>query len=283
MSTRELLRLPQGPVDLRDLPTGATPGFAGDKVAGKAALRGLGPELAELQQRLFAARHAEGDRVLLVLQGMDTSGKGGVLKKVVGLLDPHGVRTTAFGVPTEDERAEHWLARVRRALPGPGLVGAFDRSHYEDLLVPRVQGELDDAALDARVAEVVAFEADLVASGTRLVKVFLHLSPQEQRERLLARLDDPAKRWKFDPADLDARARWDDYRTAYERVLAATGAAAPWYVVPADRKWFRSLAVARLLLEELQELDPHWPEPTYDVDEQRRRLLAERRPGEGTP
>lgn len=274
-STRDLLRLPQGPVDLRSLPTGTTPGFAGDKEAGKAALAGLGPELAELQQRLFAGRHVRPARLLLVLQGMDTSGKGGVLKKVVGLLDPHGVRTTAFGVPTEAERAEHRLARIRRALPGPGLVGAFDRSHYEDLLVPRVLGEIDDDEVDARAREVVAFERELVEGGTRLVKVFLHLSPDEQRARLLARLDDPTKRWKFDPSDLDARARWTDYRSAYERVLAATGEAAPWYVVPADRKWFRSLAVGRLLLEELQDLDPRWPSLDYDVEEQRRRLLEE--------
>jgi PPK2 family polyphosphate:nucleotide phosphotransferase len=214
--------------------------------------------------------------VLLVLQGMDTSGKGGVVRHVVGAVQPQGVAVTSFKRPTPEELKHGFLWRVRRAVPGPGMLGVFDRSHYEDVLVGRVRELATPAVIERRYREIVRFESQLADDGVTVVKVFLHLSPWEQKQRLLARLDDSAKRWKFDPSDLDDRELWPAYQRAYETVLERTSTdAAPWYVVPADRKWYRNWAVGRLLLETLLELDPRLPEPTYDVAEQRDRLIEE--------
>jgi PPK2 family polyphosphate:nucleotide phosphotransferase len=275
----ELLRLTPGPVDLGAMPTDATPGFDGDKAAGKRALAELGPELADLQERLFAEGvrpRPPGRSVLLVLQGMDTSGKGGVLRHAVGLVDPQGVRITSFKAPTPEELAHDFLWRIRRALPGPGQLGVFDRSHYEDVLVGRVRGLASGAELERRYQQIVEFEADLVSAGTTVLKCVLHISPAEQRERLLARLDDPTKHWKYDPGDVDERLSWSAYREAYEVALERTGTeAAPWHVVPADRKWYRNLAVATLLRDTLVRMAPAWPEADFDVDRERRRLLEE--------
>jgi PPK2 family polyphosphate:nucleotide phosphotransferase len=214
--------------------------------------------------------------VLLVLQGMDTSGKGGVVRHVVGVVQPQGVQYTAFKRPTPEELRHGFLWRIRRALPGPGELGVFDRSHYEDVLAGQVRGLATPQEIERRYREILRFERELAADGVTILKVFLHLSPWEQKERLLARLDDSAKRWKFHPGDLDDRALWPAYQAAYETVLARTDTdAAPWYVVPADRKWYRNWAVGRLLLETLAELDPRLPEPTYDVAAQRDRLIEE--------
>ncbi len=271
------LRLPGGLVDLDDIETDAAPGFDDGKKAGKKALLELGPDLAELQERLFAEGKAGGNRsVLLVLQGMDTSGKGGTLRHTVGLMDPQGVRITSFKAPTEEERAHDFLWRIEKALPSPGIVGVFDRSHYEDVLIARVRELAPPDEIERRYRAIVDFEQRLVDSGTTVVKCMLHLSAAEQKERLLARLDDPAKHWKFNPGDIDERALWPAYREAYELALLRTHTdAAPWHVIPADKKWYRNLAVGTLLLDALRALDPQWPAADYDVAEQRARLEDE--------
>ncbi|AXB43457.1 PPK2 family polyphosphate kinase [Amycolatopsis albispora] len=268
MTAREVFRAVSGGLpDPGDRPAGPA-----KKSKALGELPELGAELDELQERLFA----ESDRrVLLVLQGMDTSGKGGTVRHVLGMVNPQGVRYQAFKKPTAAERRHHFLWRVRKALPDPGQIGVFDRSHYEDVLVPRVLGQLAGPELKQRYREINAFERELADTGTTLVKVFLHISPEEQLRRLRARLLDPAKRWKYTPADLEARERWHDYQRAYRGVLRQTStAAAPWYVVPADRKWYRNWAVATLLLETLRELAPAYPDPGYDVAAQLAELEA---------
>lgn len=272
-----LHRLASGPVDLSSISTDDTPGFDGGKKAGTAALTALGDELSDLQERLFAQRSAGSRRrVLLVLQGMDTSGKGGVLRHTVGLVDPQGVKITSFKAPTHEELEHHFLWRIRNALPPPGYVGVFDRSHYEDVLIARVHGLVEPETIERRYAEINDFEADLVKDGVVIVKCMLHISAAEQRQRLLARLDSADKYWKFNPGDIDERARWGEYRTAYEIALERTDTdVAPWYVVPSDRKWYRNLVIGRLLLDHLRGMDLRWPAADFDVDEQRRRLLEE--------
>jgi PPK2 family polyphosphate:nucleotide phosphotransferase len=275
--TPHLHRLPAGPVDLTSIETDETPGFTGDKSAGAQALQALGEELSDLQERLWAERTTGSHRrVLLVLQGMDTSGKGGVLRHTVGLVDPQGVTITSFKAPTDEERQHHFLWRIRKAVPAPGFIGVFDRSHYEDVLIVRVHGLADPETVERRYDEINDFEAGLAADGVVLLKCMLHISAQEQKERLLARLDSPDKHWKFNPADIDERERWGDYRTAYEIALERTNTEiAPWYVVPSDRKWYRNLVIGRLLLEHLRGLNLQWPAADFDVDAQRHRLLDE--------
>src|SRR3954451_20186704 len=272
-----LHRLPAGAVDLSAIPTDETPWFDGGKTKGKAALLALGDELSDLQERLWAERTTGSERrVLLVLQGMDTSGKGGVLRHTVGLVDPQGVKITSFKAPTDEERRHDFLWRVRHALPAPGYVGVFDRSHYEDVLIARVHGLATPETVETRYYDINAFEAELAASGFVIIKCMLHVSAAEQRERLLARLDSEDKYWKFNPADIDERGRWGEYRSAYQIALERTNTEiAPWYVVPSDKKWYRNLVVGRLLLEHLQGLNLQWPPAGFDVEEQRRRLLEE--------
>jgi PPK2 family polyphosphate:nucleotide phosphotransferase len=275
--TPEDLRLPPGPVDLTSIPADGTPGFTGDKAAGEAALRELGADLDELQERLFAEGATGSDRrVLLVLQGMDTSGKGGTLEHTVGLMDPQGVRITSFKAPTKEELSHDFLWRIQNALPGGGYVGVFDRSHYEDVLIVRVRSLAPAGEIERRYGAINAFEERLVAEGTTIIKCMLHISAEEQKERLLARLDDPTKHWKFNPGDLDERALWGDYREAYEIALERTNTEhAPWHVIPADKKWFRNLAIGSLLHDALTGLDPQWPKADFDVAEQRLRLVNE--------
>ncbi len=271
-----LLQLPKGAVDLAPLDPAGHPGFDGGKTQGTAALGKLGPKLADLQERLFAESSA-GDqrRVLLVLQGMDTSGKGGVMRHCVGLLDPQGVDITAFKAPTPAERRHDFLWRVSRRAPAPGRIGIFDRSHYEDVLIARVHGLAKPDEIERRYAAINDFEKQLVADGTTVIKCFLHVSKSEQKKRLAARLDDPTKHWKFNPGDIDERQRWDDYQRAYEIVLKRCNTrAAPWFVVPSDRKWYRNWAITSLLFEHLSALAPQWPAGTFDVAEQKDRLAA---------
>jgi PPK2 family polyphosphate:nucleotide phosphotransferase len=276
---RAALRLPPGPVDLRALDTGATPGFKGGKKDGKVALLGLGDGLAGLQERLFAegvANVGHGRAVLLVLQGMDTSGKGGTLKHTVGLVDPQGVRITSFKAPTEEELKHDFLWRIRKALPAKGHIGVFDRSHYEDVLIVRVHQLFPEAEIERRYDAINAFEAELAGAGVAIIKCMLHISPETQKERLLARLDDPTKYWKYNPKDVDERERWPDYRAAYELALERTNTeVAPWYVVPSDHKWYRNLAIGQLLNETLVDMAPQWPPADFDVEEQKRRLHDE--------
>ena len=271
----DLLRLPPGPVDLSAIDPHGKPGFDGGKSDGKAALPELGGELADLQERLFAAGYTETSdrRLLLVLQGMDTSGKGGVLSHTVGLLNVSGLALKSFKQPTEEELAHDFLWRVERALPGVGEIGIFDRSHYEDVLVVKVHGLAEPGEIERRYDAINEFEKQLADTGTTIVKCMLHISADEQRERLLARLDDPTKQWKFKPGDVDERGHWDEYRAAYETALERCNTPdAPWYVVPSDRKWYRNWAIAQLLLEALRGMDLQWPAPDYDVAEQRARL-----------
>ena len=281
-SVTAALTVPAGPVDLRSCDTSATPGFHGDKAAGRAALAAMSDVLSDLQERLFAQGRTGGRRrILLVLQGMDTSGKGGVMRHAVGLFDPQGVRIKAFAAPSEEELRHDFLWRVKRELPGPGLIGIFDRSHYEDVLVGRVRGLVSEADIEARYEAINELERSLVADGTTVVKCMLHISAEEQKERLLARLDNPAKHWKFDPGDVDERALWPEYQQAYEIALTrCRSEAAPWLVVPSDRKWYRNWAVASVLRETLEALDLRWPEATFVVEEQRARLTGQN-PGRG--
>ena len=268
---RDLLRVPPGPVDISTFDTRATPGAPGDKDETEAAFADDAAELFDLQERLFAEGTVEGARrrVLVVLQGMDTSGKGGAIKHVVGAMNPIAVRIASFKKPTKEELSHHFLWRIRKQVPEPGRIGIFDRSHYEDVLVVRVH---DLAPWEERYEEIDAFERELTDDGVTIVKCWLNISPDEQRERLLARIDDPTKRWKFNVGDLDEREHWDEYMEAYAAALERCSSV-PWHVIPADRKWYRNWALMQVLLETLRELDPQWPErDDLDDAEIRRRL-----------
>jgi PPK2 family polyphosphate:nucleotide phosphotransferase len=270
------LRLPTGPVDLADFDPRATPGFSKGKTKGKEALLALGPRVEDLQERLFAESRAGGRRrVLVVLQGMDTSGKGGVMRHCFGLLDPQGVEITSFKAPTAAERRHDFLWRIARRAPDPGMIGIFARSHYEDVLIARVHKLAPAAEIRRRYRAINAFERDLVDSGTTVIKCFLHISKEEQNARLLARLDDPTKHWKYNPDDIDERLLWGDYQQAYALAIEKCNTeAAPWYVVPSDRKWYRNWAITKLLVEHLTELDPQWPAGDFDVEAEKARLAA---------
>ena len=263
-------------VRLAELDPASTPGFSGDKADGEAALAAGADRLAELQERLYAASKADGQRsVLLMVQGMDTSGKGGIMRHVIGQIDPQGVDITAFKAPTDAERRHDFLWRIERALPRPGVIGVFDRSHYEDVLIHRVQELSPAEEIQERYGKIVEFEREIAERGIRLIKVMLHISFEEQGARLLERLDRPDKHWKYNPGDIDERARWDEYMEAYQVAINRTArATAPWHVVPADRKWYARLAVRELLLEALEEIDPQWPAAEFDVEAERARLVA---------
>ena len=274
-SLRDELRVaPGSTVDLSERDPRATPLAPGGKRRTREALGEQGVHLASLQEALWAEGAGGGRRrVLLVMQGMDTSGKGGAVEHVIGCVNPQGVRIASFGKPTPVELRHHFLWRVRRQLPPAGTIGIFDRSHYEDVLVARVHQLAPGDVIEERYAEINRFERLQTAEGVTVVKCFLNLSYDEQRERLLARLDDPTKQWKFNEGDLAERDRWGDYQQAYRIALERCSTPdAPWYVVPADRKWYRNWAVAGLLLETLRELDPRYPQPDLDVVGLRRRL-----------
>jgi PPK2 family polyphosphate:nucleotide phosphotransferase len=263
-------------VRLVDHDPSATPGFSGRKRDGEGALRALAPALADLQERLFAnAKAGAPQSLLLVLQGMDTSGKGGVLRSAVGLFDPQGVQIKSFKAPTAVERNHDFLWRIEKEVPAAGMIGIFDRSHYEDVLIARVRKLAPAKEIERRYGAINDFEARLAASGTVIVKCMLHISSEEQQKRLLARLDDPTKHWKFNPVDIDERALWPAYQEAYELALERCNSeAAPWLIVPSDRKWYRNWAVARVLFESLETMGFAWPKATFDVEEQRQLLAA---------
>ena len=273
---RDLLLRP-GPVDLSSYSTDATPAIKGDSAEGAATLAGLGPGLLDLQSKLFAMGRAGVHRqLLLVLQGMDTSGKGGVLVHTVGLMDPQGLRITSFKAPTEEEREHDFLWRVEKVVPAAGYVGVFDRSHYEDVLIGRVRQLAPAPEIERRYGAINDFERQLADQGTVIVKCMLHISPAEQKRRLLARLDDPTKYWKYDPGDVDERQLWASYAEAYEIALERTHTEhAPWYVVPSDKKWYRNLAVAKLLHEALEGMDLDWPPAGFDIEHERQRLARD--------
>jgi len=228
--------------------------------------------LAALQERLWA-EHVR--TVLLVLQGIDTSGKDGTIEHVIGQVNPLGCRITSFKRPTSEEAKHHFLWRIRRALPEPGQIGVFGRSHYEDVIVPRVKGGLTEAEIAKRYAEIARFEAGLVAGDTTIVKCFLHISFEEQRQRLLDRLENPDKRWKFNPGDIDERELWPKYQETFQEVVRRSSYdVAPWYVIPADRKWYRNWAAGRILVETLTEMAPEYPQPALDIPALKARLMG---------
>jgi PPK2 family polyphosphate:nucleotide phosphotransferase len=245
------------PFSLDQFDASAKPFSAGSKQADRERLASLAVKLDEMQERLHAQRR---ERVLLVLQGMDTSGKDGTIRAVFHEVDPLGVRIATFRVPTPDETAHDFLWRVHRQAPAAGELTIFNRSHYEDVLVPRILGELHGAELECRYAHIRHFEALLADSGTAILKCFLHISKDEQRERLQARIDDETKHWKFDRSDLEARKHWDAYQSAYADALAATSTErAPWYVIPANSKSHRNVMVAALLLRVFEGLNLEYP------------------------
>ncbi len=266
----------------------ATPGWREGRRAGDHATAARSQLLSEQQERLFAAaKGGAADAVLLLLQGLDTAGKGGIVRHVVGQVDPQGVQLAAFKAPTEEERAHDFLWRIAPHLPRPGFIGVFDRSHYEDLLVPIAQsltGRADEHGqtwtvpeeeLGRRRAAIAQMEADASRSGIRIVKVCLMVSYEEQGRRLRERLDRADKHWKFSDSDLDTRDDWSHYQRAYEQVLRQTSTrVAPWYVVPADRKWYARLAVTEILARTLAGIDPQWPAAAFDAEAARARLDA---------
>ncbi len=270
------LRVGPGPVRLSDYPPDATPRFKGGKKNGRAALAALAGPVGDLQERLYAESRGGGKRsLLLVVQGMDTSGKGGVMRHCVGQLDPQGVNSTAFKAPSRAELRHDFLWRIERHVPEPGMIAIFDRSHYEDVLIAKVHEIASADTIASRYPAINSFEKELTKAGTTIIKCFLHISKKEQGERLAARLDDPAKHWKFNPDDVDERSRWEDYQRAYEAALQkCSTTAAPWYVIPSDHKWYKDWAITTLLLEHLSALDPQWPKGDFDVEEQKTRLVA---------
>lgn len=257
-----------------DIDTDATPGFRGSKADAPVLQAERSVRLGELQEKLYAnSRSGDQRSVLLILQGMDTAGKGGIVKHVVGAANPQGIEYTSFGAPTKEELAHHYLWRIRKALPSPGHIGVFDRSHYEDVLIVRVHNLVPPEVWGARYDEINAFERELVDGGTTIVKVAMFVSLQEQKRRLAERLERPDKYWKYNPADIDERLLWPKYEQAYQAVLDRTSTDhAPWYVVPCDRKWYSRLAITELLIEALKGLNMSWPPPDFDVKAEKKRL-----------
>lgn len=232
------------------------------KKDGQARLEVLQERLAGLRERLYA----EGQQALLiVLQARDAGGKDGTVKTVMGAFNPAGVQISNFKVPTEEEQAHDFLWRIHARAPRRGMIGVFNRSHYEDVLVTRVHDLIDDETAERRLKHICHFEDLLTDSGTRILKFYLHISPEEQQERLQARLDDPTKHWKFNVGDLRERALWDRYTRAYEEVLATSTEADPWYVIPADRKWFRNVLISEVVVSTLEGMKPQFPHVSLEA------------------
>lgn len=238
--------------------------FGWDKETAKAELAEELLVVSGLQTRLFAA---ELDSMLVVLQAMDAGGKDGVIRSLFTGLNPAGVHVSSFGVPSDEERSHDFLWRIHHHCPARGVIGIFNRSHYEDVVVVRVKNLVPAARWKGRFGQIVDFERLLSDEGTRVVKLFLNISKEEQRARLQDRIDSPDERWKFRRGDLDDRLLWDDYMEAYADAIAKTSTeTAPWYVVPADRKWVRNLVVARILRHHLERIDPQYPDPEGALD-----------------
>jgi PPK2 family polyphosphate:nucleotide phosphotransferase len=257
-----------------DIDAHATPGFSGSKSDAPDLQAERNARFADLQEMLYAnSRSGDTRSILLVLQGMDTAGKGGIVKHVVGAGNPQGIRYTSFGAPTKEELEHHYLWRIRNALPTPGHIGVFDRSHYEDVLIVRVHGLVPPEVWGGRYDEINAFEKELVDNGTTIVKCAMFVSLDEQKKRLAQRLDRPDKYWKYNPADIDERLLWPKYQEAYQTVLDRTSTEyAPWHVIPCDRKWYSRLAITELLIESLEALDLSWPPADFDVEAEKKRL-----------
>jgi PPK2 family polyphosphate:nucleotide phosphotransferase len=255
---------PGSRVSLARIAPDSTDGAPGGKKKTRAASEDLRLELDDLQGRLYAE---SGQSLLLVLQAMDAGGKDGTIRSVFAGVNPQGVKVTSFKVPTEEERGHDFLWRIHPHVPRHGEIAIFNRSHYEDVLVVRVHNFVPKAVWSKRFDHINAFEANLADARTRIVKLFLHISKDEQRRRLQERIDVPEKRWKFNPGDLEERALWDDYQAAYRDAIAKTSTrAAPWYVIPADHNWYRDWAVLSVLVETLKEMHPRYPPPAEDVE-----------------
>jgi PPK2 family polyphosphate:nucleotide phosphotransferase len=258
-----------------NIDTSATPGFKGKKADAASLQPERNERFAHLQEMLYANSKAAGDHrsILLVLQGMDTAGKGGIVKHVVGAANPQGIRYASFGVPTEEEQKHNYLWRIRRALPPAGHIGVFDRSHYEDVLVVRVHNIVPPDVWGKRYDEINRFEKNLVDEGTTIIKAAMFVSLDEQKARLSERLKRPDKYWKYNPGDVDERLMWPAYQEAYQAMLERTSTEyAPWHVVPCDRKWYSRLAILELLIEALEGLDLSWPPADFDVKAEKKRL-----------
>lgn len=274
-SVRDLLRVGPdfdlGALDARRIVAGPT-----DKVAAREAVGAMESEITELQERLYAESKGGGTRRLLVLlQGMDTSGKGGAAKAIDRVSEPIGLRMASFGPPTKEEKRRHFLWRIERALPPVGSIGIFDRSHYEDVLIVRVRNLVPPEVWGGRYDEINAWEKKLADGGLVFLKCMLHISREEQQQRLLDRLDDPTKNWKYNPGDVDERLLWDQYQEAYQVALTRCSTDyAPWYVIPADRKWHRDWLLTNLVAETLREMNPQYPPIDFDVATEKTRVMA---------
>ncbi len=272
----ELLKAGDG-FRLEDVDPHSTPGYESNKEDAAEDLASGAEEVDGLQERLYAQsrENPESPSVLLVLQAMDSAGKGGIVRHVIGTADPQGIHLKAFKAPSEEERTHDFLWRIEKEVPGSGFIGVFDRSHYEDVLIAKVRAFATPEEIERRYTAINEFEKGLVDGGTTVIKVMLHISPDEQKARLMERLERPEKHWKYNPGDVDERELWPHYMDAYQAVFERTSTAyAPWFVVPADRKWYARLAVQHLLLEALEAIDPQWPKADFDVEAEKKRLAA---------
>ena len=261
---KKYLVKPGSKVDLSKYDPADSSEYKGGKKDGKEDLLKLNRELESLQEMLYA-QHKH--KVLIVLQAMDTGGKDGVIRHVFEGVNPQGVRVASFKVPTPIELDHDYLWRAHTRVPGRGEIVIFNRSYYEDVLVVRVHELVPEHVWSKRYEQINAFEEMLAQEGTTILKFFLHVSPEEQKERLLARLQDPTKQWKYNPGDLKERLFWHEYTRAYEDALSKTSSDyAPWYVIPADKKWYRNWVIANILVETLKDLKMDYPQPEYDVE-----------------
>lgn len=272
-SPAELLRVSEG-FELSAVDPGSTPGTKADKKEGEKELADSAQELREHQEKLFAQSRVDAvDRLLVVLQAMDAAGKGGIVNHVFSLIEPYGLQLTSFKKPNEEERKHDFLWRVEPRVPEPGMIGVFDRSHYEDVLIQRVRGFAPPEEIERRYGAIADFEKRIADDGVRIVKFMLHISPEEQAARLLARLDDPEKHWKYNPGDIDERELWDDYMEAFQIALDRTSAPhAPWFVIPANNKWYARAAVQRIVISHLETMHPGWPEVDFSIADERARV-----------
>jgi PPK2 family polyphosphate:nucleotide phosphotransferase len=271
----EALRFTSGDL-VSEIDTDSSPGYSGKRDDAEAIIAERGERFAELQEMLYAnGREGDNRSVLLVLQGMDTAGKGGIVTHVVAAGNPMGIDYHSFGKPTPEERSHHFLWRITKALPPAGHIGVFDRSHYEDVLVVRVHELAPADELEGRYDEINTFESELIDAGTSVVKVAMFVSLDEQKARLTERLQRPDKFWKYNPGDLDERKLWPSYQEAYQVMLERTSTQkAPWYVLPCDKKWYARLAVTELLIEALTAMNLSWPAADFDLEAERKRVAA---------
>lgn len=271
----ELLRVDSG-FQLAEVDPTATPGIDISKKEGKAILRKQGRTLRKLQGKLFADSTVGGTgSLLIVLQGMDSSGKGGIVKHALAGMNASGVVVHGFKAPTDEELKHDFLWRVRKHLPEPGMVSVFDRSHYEDVLAARVQNLADPDTIEERYDKIKTFEQKAIDNGTTIIKVMLQISEKQQKKRLVARLHRNSKLWKYNPSDVDDRERWRGLQEAYQIALERTSTSqAPWFVIPADHKWYARLAAQQIVLTKLREMELDWPQPEYDLKKERKRVAG---------